>query len=105
MNPNNRKVEYQTLDTYLIPRRVVRFIVEGYVRRVLSQMRKDWPDPDSLLEEYNSGSPNDPEYMEKVLRYTLYTQLIDVMRSEQMSLQQVRYLKQGDIKVHFEERG
>lgn len=82
---------YQELDVYTIPKRMVSFIIEAFIRLVIADMRESFPDsPPTLNERYDD-----------ILRYETYKRVVDVMDKRKLSITEIKYVRGSKIKVEF----
>lgn len=82
---------YQEPDVYTIPKRMVSFIIEGFIRSVIADMRESFPDsPPSLNERYDD-----------ILKYETYKKVVDIMDNRKNKIVDIKYIRGSSIKVEF----
>lgn len=81
----------QSPDVITMSKGMVHFIIEGFIRQVIAEMRKDVPEP--LLDIR-------PDY-ETLAKQIAYKNVIGYMDKVKYNYREMKYIKGKDIKVEF----
>lgn len=83
---------YRQADVYLIEKKMVKFILEGFIRKILAELRSDLPEVPRVNESYDN-----------MLREEIYRRVVDIMDKVRSDAQDMKYIRSQNIKVEFTE--
>lgn len=87
-------------ETITIPRHIIKFVIEGYIRSILSDLNSKYPNP--LFSEDFCDLDTQQLYVAEI-KHNTAAEIVQIMRIKKAKLQDVKYLRSNDIKVEFED--